>query len=188
MSDYRVAVTGRPEDLVINNRVIDLRPIIPIFFTLAVARAKREGRDRLLVITGGARGTDQLVAEYALEHPLVDGMKVAYWVVLPFPFEIMVGSGDGHYRWRSEHRERLARLIAGAEFVPEPINKTHAVWAYHRRNEYMVDHAETVVAFWNGRRSGGTYACIKYALLGAKPPRPVYNALAGYRLITPGQL
>lgn len=32
-----------------------------------------------------------------------------------------------------------------------------------KRNQYMVDHAEYVIAAWNGRKTGGTYATINYA-------------------------
>ena len=31
-----------------------------------------------------------------------------------------------------------------------------------RRNEYMVDKADTLIAVWNGT-SGGTANCVKYA-------------------------
>ena len=32
-----------------------------------------------------------------------------------------------------------------------------------KRNRYMVDHAEYVIAAWDGRKAGGTYATVNYA-------------------------
>jgi uncharacterized phage-like protein YoqJ len=32
------------------------------------------------------------------------------------------------------------------------------------RNQWMVDHADYVIAVWNGQKSGGTWNCIKYAI------------------------
>jgi uncharacterized phage-like protein YoqJ len=36
-------------------------------------------------------------------------------------------------------------------------------WVYQKRNEWMVDHAQMVIAVWDGS-SGGTANCVKYAL------------------------
>lgn len=36
-------------------------------------------------------------------------------------------------------------------------------WCMHNRNRYMVDHADEVLAVWNGEESGGTWATVKYA-------------------------
>lgn len=36
-------------------------------------------------------------------------------------------------------------------------------WLYQRRNEYMVDNAENVLAVWDGT-NGGTKNCVDYAL------------------------
>ena len=45
-------------------------------------------------------------------------------------------------------------------------------WAYTKRNEWMVDNADVVMAYWNGKESGGTYGCRNYA---KKVGRPVAN-------------
>ena len=38
-----------------------------------------------------------------------------------------------------------------------------------KRNEYMVDKADIVLAVWNGKKEGGTWNTIKYALSKNKP-------------------
>jgi hypothetical protein len=41
--------------------------------------------------------------------------------------------------------------------------KYPGAWVYHLRNQWMVDHADLVIGYWSGKRSGGTYACLNYA-------------------------
>lgn len=41
-------------------------------------------------------------------------------------------------------------------------------WIYGKRNEYMVDHAEMLLAVWDGT-DGGTCNCIKYAMAQKQP-------------------
>lgn len=40
---------------------------------------------------------------------------------------------------------------------------------YERRNRYMVDHADLVLAIWNGEEKGGTWNTIEYARSRGKP-------------------
>lgn len=42
---------------------------------------------------------------------------------------------------------------------------------YQRRNEYMVDKSDLVLAVWNGERAGGTWNTIEYAEKTGKPVR-----------------
>lgn len=55
-------------------------------------------------------------------------------------------------------------------YVDEVINKVRSVRVgqYHVakmtvRNEYMVDNSDYGLAFYNGKKSGGTYSCVSYA-------------------------
>lgn len=36
-------------------------------------------------------------------------------------------------------------------------------WLYSKRNEYIVDAVDAMIAVWDGEPYGGTYNCIKYA-------------------------
>lgn len=49
-------------------------------------------------------------------------------------------------------------------------------WVYQKRNEWMVDHAERLLACWDGS-GGGTANCVKYAL--GKIPIKRYNPQTG---------
>lgn len=47
----------------------------------------------------------------------------------------------------------VVKLITGEDYKP---------WLMKKRNEYMVDLADKVIAVWDGSK-GGTYNCVKYA-------------------------
>jgi uncharacterized phage-like protein YoqJ len=59
------------------------------------------------------------------------------------------------YSWVERHAQEIINV--------SPEMKYPGVWVYHKRNEYMVDHADDVLAVWDGSRSGGTAACVRYA-------------------------
>jgi uncharacterized phage-like protein YoqJ len=46
---------------------------------------------------------------------------------------------------------------------------------YHDRNHWMVDNADRVLAYWSGKKSGGTYACVQYAEKQGKRVRNCYG-------------
>ncbi len=43
------------------------------------------------------------------------------------------------------------------------IQKQYDPGCFQKRNKYMVDKSDAVIAIWDGRTSGGTYNTIKYA-------------------------
>lgn len=174
---YSISITGhRPGDLRHpDGKPIELeRPLVE-FVERARTRARALGATVIEVITGGAIGVDQAVADAVGR---VRGSDTEFtWrsvIILPFPIEIQGA------RWSAEQRAELTRLVAEADEVAGPMSETYAPWHLIKRNELMVDRSQVTVAFWSGKRSGGTFACIRYALAKAKPPRPVYNALADF--------
>lgn len=66
---------------------------------------------------------------------------------------------------RTSDVELYAEVIEAAErvVVVTETDEYPGPWVYHKRNEWMVDHADRVLAYWSGKERGGTYACIKYA-------------------------
>lgn len=128
-------------------------------------------------LVGGALGVD-MVAGLVLcklkedknnngvfdPYPKVAGNKTRLgspWIHLALPFQ-------GHDRkWRYDRdRNDLARICDMSHYHSNPIyvcdNGYHPS-KMHRRNEYMVDNSSIVIAVWDGREEGGTYACLKYA-------------------------
>ena len=104
------------------------------------------------VISGGALGWDQAIADAALQK--------SYNLHFYLPFE------DFDRKWPDESRKHLKYQMVRAEeygglvkYISEP---GYEVWKMQRRNEAMVDAADVVLALWNGT-PGGTANCIRYA-------------------------
>lgn len=109
------------------------------------------------VISGGALGWDQALATAAYHH------GIDYVMALPFP-----GFED---RWPAESKAKLYALMHTAKEVVFVCEPGYAGWKMQKRNEWMVDKADTVLALWDGS-SGGTGNCINYA---NKVKKPIIN-------------
>ena len=157
----KIAITGhRPDAFIVSH----YKPsqIIRIASDM-VCTFKREFEDDLCFNLGGAIGVDQWVGMACLEH------NVRYKVFLPFLPEI-----QGKY-WTKEQREELDRQLKGATGIDiADLSGNYLPKMYQVRNKKMVDAADFLVAFWVGKRRGGTYNAIKYALQQSKF---VYNAM-----------
>ena len=192
MIEVRIAITGhRPQHLISpDGRPIEPQGAMLAFLRWAAARALRKGQDTLTIITGGALGIDQEMADLVtgLKSMPFEGVALRSCIALPFPPEVQGAS------WPAEDLARLRRLVASADELIGPLYPTFSVGGLHARNAAMVDSANYVVGFWNGKHSGGTYACLLYALSGGSAklasglPRPnakpAYNALEGMRRLS----
>ena len=130
-------------------------------------RVRRKARDVFttesidIFINGAAAGFDLWAADEALSA----GIEV--WTARPW-------STHGP---RTEDVELYARVIDGSSrvVVVTETDEYPGPWVYHKRNEWMVDNADNVLAYWSGKERGGTYACIKYARKVGKPIRNIYG-------------
>lgn len=55
-----------------------------------------------------------------------------------------------------------------------------------KRNEFMVDKSDFIIACWNYEKSGGTYNCIEYAIKKYKPILIINPANLEYKLYNTG--
>ena len=112
-------------------------------------------------ICGMANGVDLWAGHEAL---LLD---IEVWAAKPWA---------GHAP-RKADRELYATVIEGASRVINVVDedKYPGPWVYQKRNEWMVDNATHILAYWDGVESGGTWNCIKYAR-GKRPIRNIYHA------------
>lgn len=113
------------------------------------------------VISGGALGWDQALAEAALD------LNIPLTMALPFEgFET---------KWPRESQEFLHSLMNPADvvFVCEP---GYAPWKMQERNKWMVDNCTHLLALWNGT-DGGTANCVRYA---EKVGKPIINLWENY--------
>ena len=103
-------------------------------------------------ISGGALGMDMFAAESVLE------LKEKYpWVILEMvsPFDAQAA------RWNDEYRMRHDRLFASADIVTATGHEYTKACMF-RRNRYMVDNADLLLAAYDGQ-PGGTAMTCEYA-------------------------
>jgi uncharacterized phage-like protein YoqJ len=58
--------------------------------------------------------------------------------------------------------------------VVTSIDRYPGPWVYQKRNEWMVDNATNLLAYWSGKERGGTWNCIQYAKNVKVPIRNAY--------------
>lgn len=78
---------------------------------------------------------------------------------------------------RREDAELYQRIIdySSRVVIVTEVEEYPGPWVYHKRNEWMVDHADAVLCYWSGKESGGTYACRNYAKKVGKPVANIYH-------------
>lgn len=115
------------------------------------------------VISGGALGWDTAIAQAALS------LNIPLTLALPFP-----GYED---RWPESSKMELYAMQHQADVVQYICKEGYAGWKMQKRNEWMVDNCDLVLALWDGS-SGGTGNCIAYA---NKVRKPIINLWESYK-------
>lgn len=103
-------------------------------------------------LSGGAMATDTWAAEAVLE------LKEKYpWIILEMvsPFDSQAD------RWNAEYKARHDRLFDEADIVTV-ISHTYTKSCLFRRNRYLVDNADLLLAVYDGL-PGGTAMTCEYA-------------------------
>lgn len=108
-------------------------------------------------LSGMALGTDIWAAEKVLR--LREELPITLTCVLP--------CRDQDARWSEEAKRRYAAVL---EQCDEKIllQESYTPDCFNRRNRYMVDHSDLVIAVWNGSPSG-TGNTVAYARERGKP-------------------
>jgi len=116
-------------------------------------------------ISGGALGMDMFAAEAVLD------LKRDYpWIVLEMacPFDAQPA------KWSSEYQDRYYRLMDEADITTH-ISRVYTRSCMFRRNRYMVDNADLLLAAYDGQ-PGGTAMTVEYAKNTGTPVRIVAPA------------
>jgi uncharacterized phage-like protein YoqJ len=111
------------------------------------------------VISGMALGFDQALAEAALE------LKIPLLAAIPFPAMA--------HAWPSQSQTRWLKIMERASEV-HVISLYYYMKTYQKRNEYMVDNCDLVLALWDGS-AGGTGNCVRYATKIGKPIKHLWE-------------
>jgi len=118
----------------------------------ALQRVALRGLEQLQpdkVITGMALGWDQAVAIACLD------LGIPFHAAVPFDGQDAV--------WPHHSRQLYHSLLSKAAEVTVVSPGPYAAWKLYRRNEWMIDHSDLVLALWDGSPDGGTAACVRYA-------------------------
>jgi len=99
-------------------------------------------------ISGMAQGVDQWAAMVCIN------MKIPFTAAVPF-----VGQES---MWPDAAKQRWRFLLGKAAEVVVVCEGNYAAAKMQKRNEWMVDHADVLLAVWDGT-SGGTGNCVGYA-------------------------
>jgi uncharacterized phage-like protein YoqJ len=116
-------------------------------------------------ICGGALGVDQI------SFMVVNKLKQKYpniKLILALPLDNLSKKWSEESKLLLEQHRKLADKVVIVDTIKEYQIKDVPENVYHvakmqKRNEYMVDHTDYVVAVYNNDQSGGTFNCIKYA-------------------------
>lgn len=104
-------------------------------------------------ISGMATGTDMWGAEAVLY--LRDEFNYPIKLTAAVPFE---GQEEP---WPDEVQDRYLRLLKRADTRVMVNDGDYEVWKLFERNEWMVDRSDMVIAVYDGRKEGGTYATLR---------------------------
>ena len=105
-------------------------------------------------LSGMARGVDTWAAEAVLQlRTALSTEKIQFWAIVPY-----AGQADA---WNEADRERYRRLLAQADKAV-CLRETYTRGCMQMRNRYLVDHADFLIAVYDGK-PGGTKYTVEYA-------------------------
>lgn len=111
----------------------------------------------IVVISGMALGTDQLFAKAMLSarsYYRKQGYRFALVAAVPCQEQC--------HPWNKRDTAAWKNLLSKCDKV-EVLQKDYTPDCMERRNKWMVEHADTTIAVWDGSH-GGTFNCVNDAL------------------------
>lgn len=116
-----------------------------------------------------------------LDH-VISGMALGFdtalassCVALGIPFTAAVPFRGQEKIWNARDQEMYNILLDKAHKVVILSEDAYHPYLLQKRNEWMVDNSDMVLACWNGS-SGGTRNCIRYALAQGKKIMNCYDS------------
>lgn len=114
--------------------------------------------EKITVYSGMALGVDQIFVEEMAKAR-------AYFCAQGRQFKIIaaVPCDNQDCKWTASSKKLYQQLLTGCdEVVNVSPNVPYSAALMQKRNEYMVNNSDIVIAVWNGTR-GGTGNCVNYA-------------------------
>lgn len=110
-------------------------------------------------LSGMALGVDMLAAEVVLE--VREGNpQIMLECVLP--------CADQSIKWSKKERDRYEKILSRCDKIVT-LQETYTSDCMQKRNRYMVEKADIIIAVWDKRINGGTAKTVEYAQSINKP-------------------
>lgn len=110
------------------------------------------------VVVGMALGWDTAVALACID------LGIPYIAAVPFRGQEKM--------WKTEDQVLYKMLLDNAQAIVYVCEEGYAAWKMHKRNEWMVNSSDEMLALWDMVDEGGTAACLRYA---RKQHRMIHN-------------
>ncbi len=104
-------------------------------------------------ISGMALGCDTIFAMATLELK-EEGIPIDLRCAVPVKGQEL--------RWNANDIRRYRQILESADYVDILSEGPYKPYLMQKRNEYMVDNSDIVIAVWDGSK-GGTGNCVEYA-------------------------
>lgn len=104
-------------------------------------------------ITGMALGVDTIFALAVLELKK-EGYNIKLHCAIPCK--------NQSCKWSALDQKRYNDILSKADVVKLISDEEYKPWLMQKRNQYMIDKCDMLIAVWDGSKSG-TYNCIEYA-------------------------
>lgn len=115
------------------------------------------------LVSGMALGVDTIWALVAL--------KLKSQFPGKFELECAIPHANHGNKWSQVDKKRYVDILSKADHVEHVSKEPYSAYLMQKRNEYMVNLADEVLAIWDGSKSG-TGNCVNYAM---KKGVPVYQ-------------
>ena len=115
------------------------------------------------VITGVAIGYDTVVALACID------LNIPFIAAIPFEGQ--------HLKWSTTQQITYSYIISRAKEAIWTDNEGYAAWKYIKRDKWIVEHSDSILAYYDHRKEGGTFETIKYAIKQSKEVINIYEQL-----------
>lgn len=143
----------------------------------ALARASIQKLEPTTVISGMALGWDQAIALAAIE------LSIPLIAAVPFSTQDANWNEGDKERWEGILFQ--TQQIIYVDRLPDYATAGVEMGAYHpaklqKRNQWMVDNCNQILALYDDSGKGGTFNCLEYAKQFDKPVLNVWNSWIKY--------
>ena len=135
--------------------------VLPKLVSYATEALEHRKPERLL--SGMALGWDQALAQAAVN------LGIPFSAIIPFRGQESI--------WPDGSKRLYHDLLSRAHEIVVVSQGGYATWKYIKRDQWLVDQSDAMLALWSGIKKGGTYQCLVYA---ERVGRPIDNLWAGW--------